>query len=209
MYCSNCGAPASGNFCSSCGSALPAAAAVTTTSSAVANRDWSGEIHYEKIIGIPAVKDMVSRHAAMAKKRMSADEFLAFSDKVIPLGVSLEKVGAVVQPIYAQIGLKTGQELSEILPRPPGAVIVSALCSMARNGQVLQQVRQHDDGCLLEATLPSDMWSFEGDLFVSVRRTETGTRVDGATRIRGQLFDWGKSKRCLQSLFSDIKATPA
>ena len=205
MFCSNCGTEASGNFCSKCGSPLKDA----STSPAVVDQDWSQQVHYEKIISIPAVKDMVSRHTAMAKKRLSAEEFLAFSDKVIPLGVSLEKVGAVVQPIYAQIGLKTGQEFSETLPSPPGTVIVSALCSMARRGQKLQQVRQLDDGCLLEATLPSDLWSFEGDLYLSVRKADSGTRVDGATKIKGQLFDWGKSKRCLQTLFSDIKATPA
>ncbi len=152
---------------------------------------------------------MVSRYAAMAEKCLSGEEFLALSDKVIPLGLSLEKLGAVVQPIYAQLGVKTGDEHSETILSPPGTVIVSAICSLARHGQVLQQVQQFKDGCLLEATLPSDMWSFEGTLYVSVRQTEAGTRVDGATKIKGQLFDWGKSKRCLETLFADIKATPA
>ncbi len=205
MFCSNCGAEVSGNFCSKCGAPLGDVSA----SSATVAQDWSREMLYEKLIRIPEVRDTVSRHAAMAKKRLSGEEFLAFSDKVIPLGVSLEKLGAVVQPIYVQLGVKTGKEYSETLSSPPGTVIVSALCSLARHGQVLQQVRQFEDGCLLEATLPSDMWSFEGALYVSVRKTGTGTRVDGATKIKGQLFDWGKSKRCLETLFADIKATPA
>jgi hypothetical protein len=42
-----------------------------------------------------------------------------------------------------------------------------------------------------------------------VCKIETGTRVDGATQIKGQLFDWGKNKRCVETLFADIKATPA
>jgi hypothetical protein len=145
----------------------------------------------------------------MANKRLSGEEFLAFSDKVIPLGLSLEKLGAVVQPIYAELGVKTGKEYSETLSSPPCTIIVSALCSLARHGQILQQVRQFEDGCLLEATIPSDMWSFEGSLYITVRKAGTGTRVDGATKIKGQLFDWGKSKRCLETLFVDIKATPA
>lgn len=205
MFCSNCGAEVSGNFCSKCGTPLKD---VSASSSAVA-QDWSREVLYEKLIRIPEVRDIVGRHAAMAKKHLSGEEFLAFSDKVIPLGVSLEKLGAVVQPIYAQLGVKTGKEYSETLSSPPGTVIVSALCSLARHRQVLQQVRQFEDGCLLEATLPSDMWSFEGALYVSVRKTGTGTRVDGATKIKGQLLDWGKSKRCLETLLADIKATPA
>ena len=115
----------------------------------------------------------------------------------------------VVQPISAQLGIKTGNEYSETLSSSPGTVIVSALCSLARHVQVLQQVRQFEDGYLLEATLPSDMWSFEGALYVSVLKTEAGTRVDGATKIKGQLFDWGKSKCCLETLSADIKATPS
>ncbi|MEO7782038.1 MAG: hypothetical protein ABIR84_09460 [Candidatus Nitrotoga sp.] len=145
----------------------------------------------------------------MEKKGMSAEEFLAISDKVIPLGFSLAKVASIVQPIYAKLGIKTGQEYSETLTDPPGAVIVAAICSLARHGQALQQVRQFEDGCLLEANLPSDMWSWEGTLLVSVRRAGTGSRVEGATKITGQLFDWGKSKRCLEVLFEDIKASPA
>lgn len=205
MFCPNCGLEVSGNFCSRCGAPL---GDVSASSTAVA-QDWSREVLYEKLIRIPEVRDIVSRHATMAKKRFSGEEFLAFFDKVVPLGVSLEKLGAVVQPIYAQLGVKTGKEYSEILSSPPGTVIVSALCSLARHGQVVQRVQQFEDGCLLEAALPSDMWSFEGALYVSVRTAGTGARVDGATKIKGQLFDWGKSKRCLETLFSDIKATPA
>ena len=204
MFCSNCGAEVSGNFCSKCGAPLRDISPWSTAPAA----DWSREVRYEKLIRIREVRDIVSRHAAMANKRLSGEEFLAFSDKVIPLGLSLEKLGAVVQPIYAELGVKAGKEYSETLSSPPGTV-VSALCSLARHGQILQQVRQFEDGCLLEATIPSDMWSFEGSLYITVRKAGTGTRVDGATKIKGQLFDWGKSKRCLETLFVDIKATPA
>ncbi len=172
-------------------------------------RDWSREVHYEKLIRIPEVRDRIGRQAAMAKKDLSAEEFLASFDKAVPRGVSLEKLGAVIQPLGAQLGIKTGKERSETLQSPPGTVIVSALCSLARHGQALQQVRQFEDGCLLEAILPSDMWSWEGRLYVSVREAGTGSRVDGATQIEGQLFDWGKSKRCLAALFADLKAAPA
>jgi hypothetical protein len=205
MFCSNCGAEVSGNFCAKCGAPLKN----VPDSSAVITQDWSREVRYEYLIRIPDVRDMISRHAAMAKKGLSGEQFLAFSDKVIPLGFSLEKLGSVLQPISAQLGIKTGKECSETLAIPPGTVIVTTLCSLARHGQALQQVQQFENGCLLEATLPSDMWSFEGVLYVSVREVGTGTRVDGATKIKGQLFDWGKSNRCLETLFADIRATPA
>jgi hypothetical protein len=53
------------------------------------------------------------------------------------------------------------------------------------------------------------MWSFEGDLFVTVRRRDADTEVEAATRIRGQLFDWGKSTSILDNFFADIPKRPA
>ena len=205
MFCSNCGTKGDGNFCRQCGSPLKDA---SPRFDAV-DQDWSGEVLYKRLIQVPEVRALIEKHASMAQKGLSGEEFLAFADKVLPLGISLEKLGSVVQPIYAQLGIKTGEERSESFPIPPGTLIVSALCSLARNGQILQQVRQLEDGCLLEALLPSDLWSWQGILYVSVRKAGTGSRVDGAVDIKGQLFDWGKSDRCLETLFSDIGATPA
>jgi hypothetical protein len=206
MFCSNCGIEVqSGNFCWNCGNPLRNVAA--TANEAV--KDWSQEVRYEALIRIPEVRELVRRHAAMARKRLSGENFLALCDKVIPLGVSMAMVGSVAQPIFAALGVKTGKAYSQTLPTPPGTVMVSALCSLARNGQALQQVRQVSDGCLLEAALPSDVWSWQGVIYVSVRLANGGTRVDGATSIKGQAFDWGKSSRCLAALFADLKASPA
>lgn len=201
MFCSSCGAEARGNFCSECGESL-----VRGESTAQAEvKDWSHEIEYAKLIRIPEVRDKIGRHTAMAPKRLSGEEFLALCDKVVSLGVPLESIGLVGQALWARVGVETGKEHAEAFSIPPGAAIVAALCALARRGQNLQQVRQFTDGCLLEAKLPSDIWSFEGRILVNIRRSERLTRVEGATAIEGQFFDWGKSKRCLQTLFSDIK----
>jgi hypothetical protein len=205
MFCSNCGAQVNGKFCSNCGAAVGA----NNTSEFDAPHDWAEEVKYERLVRVPEIRELISKHASMANKSFSGEDFLAFADKVIPSGVSIEKLASALQPIYTQMGIKTGKESNETLAIPIGKVIVTALCSLARHGQVLQQVRQFEDGCLLEATLPSDLWSFAGTLYISVRKAPTGTRVEGATTITGQLFDWGKSKRCLETLFADIKATPA
>jgi len=169
---------------------------------------WSQEVRYEKLMQIKEVRDLVSRHAAMAKKGQSAEEFLAECDKLIPQVISTEKVGMTFNQMWASLGVKTGQERSEDLPNPPGMVITSALCSLARNGQSLRQVRQFEDGCLLEAELPSDFRSFAGVIYVSVRKNGTATHIDGAILIKGQMLDWGKSKNCLEVLFADLMATP-
>ncbi len=53
------------------------------------------------------------------------------------------------------------------------------------------------------------MFALEGDLLVSVRRTASGAEVDAATKIGGQLFDWGKSNRSLDRLFADLSRDAA
>jgi hypothetical protein len=78
------------------------------------------------------------------------------------------------------------------------------LCSLARHGQTLRGVTQAHDGLLLEASLPSDLFSLDGNLLVSVQRDGTQAEVCGSTHIGGQLYDWGKSNRCLDTLFSDL-----
>ena len=65
------------------------------------------------------------------------------------------------------------------------------------------------DGCVFEAVLPSDPMSLEGDLTVSVRRQGAGTEVAAATKIAGQMFDWGKSRRCLDVFFADLQLDAA
>lgn len=205
MFCTNCGAKISGKFCSECGEPVT----VPDTPESQPTTDWTQEFNYEKLVILPKVKEMIAKHSSMSKKTVSGEEFLAIADKIIPLPISLEKLTSVAQPISARLGIKTGKERSQNLSIPIGTAIVSALCSLARHGQVLQQVHQFEDGCLLESSLPSDMWSFAGTLYVTLRKTQSGTSVDCATHIEGQLFDWGKSNRCIDELFADIQSTPA
>jgi hypothetical protein len=221
MYCSNCGSKATGNFCASCGSALQASAAGQSTASAphipqaAAPGDWSEELRVDALLRVPEVRELVSKHAAQAAKRMTGEQFLDVCGKALePFGlamgggVSMGKVAEVAQPIYARMGIGTGKTRAQVFARPAGGVLVALLCSLARNGRTLRQASQAEDGCVIEAAIPSDMWSFEGDLLVTVQRRAEGTFVEAATKIKGQLFDWGKSKQLLDELFTDLTMTP-
>jgi hypothetical protein len=204
MFCSECGKPARGKFCSLCGAPLAAIEPVVDVVPFRGVPEWDREVQYETILKFPGVRETIDRHAQQATKRMTGEQFLKLADKLVPLGVPLEGVAAVVQPLYARMGIKTGKQRTHHVQAPVGRVIVRALCSLARRGQPLRGVTQAVDGCLLEAALPSDLFSLEGDLLVSVRRTGSQAEVCGATRIRGQLYDWGKSNRCLDQLFTDL-----
>ncbi|MGH7229908.1 MAG: zinc ribbon domain-containing protein [Nitrospiraceae bacterium] len=210
MFCSDCGAEASGNFCWKCGAKLyqvgqaksPSPTGVDPSHPVVV--DWSNEVRYKILIAYPEVRDLLARQTSFAKKPISGEDFLASVDKVIEFGVSVEQIARIAQPLATRLGIKTGKVRTEVFSLPPGRVIVGVLCSMARRGQSLHSVDQAQDGCAFEAAIPSDMWSFEGSLFVTVRRQKADTSVEAATRIPGQLFDWGKSQSILNDLFSDL-----
>src|SRR4029077_7232880 len=203
MYCSHCGAQAEGNFCSYCGKPLGQSeeAVVALVS------DWTNELRYDVLVRIPEVRSKISAYASHNEGRVTGEEFLKVCDLASsPLaGVSLSTVVAAVYPIFVKLGMQTGKRRLEHAPALPGETLVAVLCSLARRSRSLRQVHQAEDGCVLEAIMPSDIWSVEGDLVVAVRRDSVGTVVEAATKIKGQLFDWGDSNRCLDDHFSDVK----
>jgi hypothetical protein len=224
MFCSECGQPARGKFCSHCGSPLaapPAQASVVaftkeasptvavvhsapTAGTPDVSIDWENEISYEQIMRSSAVRQVIDTHARMAKKRMAGEQFLALAEKLIPQPVPMEDLAALAQPLWAKLGVRTGKSRSADIQAPVARVIVRVLCSLARSGQALRGVVQGSLGCTLEAELPSDMLALAGTLEVSIFRIPNGSRVNASTRIEGQLFDWGKSQRCLEKLLADL-----
>jgi hypothetical protein len=149
---------------------------------------------------------MIADFASRAKRPMSAERFLKLCDMLISPapGVSFCTLAEIAHPIYCKLGLKTGKSRAVWFPLPAAPVLIGVLCSLALRGQQIRSFTQAEDGCLLEASIPSDFRSFEGDLFVAVERFEDSTRAAAVTEIKGQLFDWGKSKGVLDALFSDL-----
>jgi hypothetical protein len=240
MFCSNCGARASGNFCSSCGSRLtvptaeiaaspappklapeleglvPARAAAppvlrasapTPESSGLAGHGWWQEHRYEELLQYSDVRQAIVEHARQAPKGLSAEEFLKHCDAIFkPMGpIPMTSVAAIIVPMYASWGIEMKRTRSQTFAHPVGKTIVAVLCSLARTGRKLKEVHQGEDGCIVEALLPSDMWSWEGEILVTIQRASHGSHVSAATRVPGSLFDWGKSSKCLDDLMKDCQ----
>lgn len=209
MFCHQCGAKAHGAYCSHCGMKIMPAEGEPQPLPQVHDADddgWVNEVRYELLLKHSNVRIAIEKHASQCRKCMSAEDFLGLCDKAfspIP-GVSLTKLAAIAQPLFADLGVKTGKTRTESFKAPPGKIIVAVLCSLARHGQTLHNVEQAEDGCLFRASLPSDLWSFKGELLVTVQRQVPSTLVEAATIIRGQLYDWGKSKRAMDALLEDI-----
>ncbi len=173
-----------------------------------APQPWDEEVNYRTLVKTPEVRELIDRYAGLSRKKMSGEELLQLAEKIMPTGVPLDKVMSLFQPLATQMGIGTGQERVERIQAPVGRVLVRALCSLARHGQSLRHIRQGSDGCALEATLPSDIWALEGQLGITVVRRGGWTDVGAATKVGGQWFDWGKSRRCLDQLFADLQHDP-
>jgi hypothetical protein len=170
--------------------------------------DWQHEVRYEVLLKNPEVRRLVDRHAKAASKAMTGEELLKQWDKLTG-GGGLHAVSAqIAQALGTSLGIKTGKARHDVLPMPPGRVIVAALCSTAAAGQTLRGVEQKPDGLLMRFEIPSTWQSMAGELTLLVQREGNATAVDAATHIPGQLFDWGKSAALLDRLFADIRAMP-
>jgi hypothetical protein len=158
----------------------------------------------------PQARELVSRYAAQAQRRMSGEEFLKMFDKTFRkmAGVPISSLATVAQAVYVRMGVKTGKERTATIDRPVREAFLALLCSLARNGQLMRAFHPATDGCVVEAALPSDLWSFEGTVLVTLQPAGEGTRVRASTVVRGQLFDWGKSDRCLETLLTDMRNIP-
>jgi len=209
MYCSECGVKASGKFCHNCGHLLlvPDSNLVLKNDDVTRqNENWEHDPHYENIIQVEAVRTVIAHHGEKAPKIISGEAILAVYDKVMSSPIPLEKLAAVVQPLYASWGIRTGKERQEFVTTPIGRCIARCLCSMARHGQKLQNVEQHNEGCVLTAELPSSVCSLKGTLTISLQARQAQTQIAAKTSIPGQMYDWGKSNRCLEQLFEDLRS---
>ncbi len=229
MYCSECGKPVTGKFCSNCGTALATSATAVSVAAvapapavpfgsvpaphlslpAATNVDWENEWRYDELIKVPEVRRIIERHTAMARTGISAEQFNKFADKIMKNPLPSDKLAAFAQPIFGSFGIRTGKERNTTIEAPIGRVMLRVLCSLARHGQSLRGVQQGPDGCVFTAVLPSDPMALEGDVIVTVCRRDKRTEVTAATKITGQLYDWGKCRRCLDAFFEDMQIDPA
>lgn len=202
MYCSNCGSKEGGNYCSKCGAEL-----ASIDSHDLEEIDWRRETNYSNLLRIPEVRDLISLATQKSEKNLSLEELFGLFDgalKSLTGGVSADKLAAISRPIASRFGISVKKKRSVELIPPPGKVIVNFLCFLAESGQKVIHVEQADDACLIEAEILSDIWSYEGTILVVVKESYKGTFVEAATKIKGQMFDFGKSERLLDKLFKYI-----
>ncbi len=193
LYCGQCGTKGLGNFCTHCGAPLGSATPLETATrpavgadaqhsetrgSAIEGRsnidvhpEWASEFRYDALISNQEVQHLVSLAAQRAKTPMTGEAFLKATDKVAtPLtgGFSVSKYGKTIQTFTKSLGFEYSRNGTKVTRSPIGIVLVAVLCSLAESGQQVRSVLQMDTGCEIASTLPSDLFSFEGDFQIRV-----------------------------------------
>jgi hypothetical protein len=202
MFCSNCGVQASGNFCNACGHRL----AQVESAPPMPVGNWEDDVDPKTLFERPEVREMIERSAAGAKKPVPVEEYFKLYDKLGVLPISAGTLVGIAQPFWAKLGVKTGKTRSETIASPPGRVLAALFCSLASKGRKVIDTQRGSDGCVVTAELPADLFAMAGEVVVAVQRVSGGTKVEAATSIKGQYFDWGKSTRCLNELFDDLRS---
>lgn len=201
MYCHNCGNKVIGNYCSNCGTKIK------DENSSNAPTNWALEQNFDELIKYPEVRALISAYAEKSSKSLSSKEFLSLVDLAfVPIGgLSLKKLTDVIVPVYQKLGISTGKSAKEKFNQPVQLVIVKSLCSLAINGYPLESSDKAINGLVLTAKIPSDMWTWGGNILITIEDFSSYTEVNVDAKIKGQLYDWGKSKGVIKKIFSDIE----
>lgn len=168
--------------------------------------DTNQENKYEVLINKAEVRNLIAKYAQQSPHHLSAEDFLHLVDlayKPIP-GLSLSKLTEVMLPVFNKLGIKTGKSLISVIASPTSDIIIKVLCSLAKNGYALKAVEPASNGLILHAEISSDFFTWGGDILIVIEEQVSNTKISIDATIKGQLYDWGKSKGVINKILSDV-----
>lgn len=207
MFCTQCGRQykETDRFCAGCGESLDMTAPANAIS---ADEDWRHATDPFVVLGHPDVKARIAAVSGSTPGGMSAEQFIKYAQPLINAAsgapVPTLAIAKVALPIYEKMGLKMQQDMRQGFKSSFGETLAAVFCSLAARGQPLKSVTPANDGCILESEMASSVWSWAGSMTLTLQSVPEGTLVQGAIQVPGQKFDFGRSKRVLESLFSDV-----
>lgn len=205
MFCNQCGESLATNhkFCAKCGTPVAHADTVTEKKSG-----WHNDKNVRAVLNNPEVIRLIENAKGSHDQGLSAKEF--FKDvapfmKAVNVGKQpLETMSEIVPAWYSALGIKSGSSSKHSTSLSIGRVIAAAACSLASRNMPLIDAAQASDGVILKGKIGSSIWTFGGEMIVTLSETNIGTEIEAVVVIPGQFFDWGASKDYITNLFTDV-----
>jgi hypothetical protein len=164
---------------------------------------------YRQVVDDRHCQEILKWAAAEADTQMSGEEFLTSAAKVVAVPLPLGAIGAGLSRGYAALGVTTGKTQTYIVDQPYGYVLLAVLAFLAASAMPIVDVADTNDHSLIQAVLPSNPFTWKGRIIVTLRADGRRVHLEAATKISGQMYDWGRSKRTLVKLFQAVEARAA
>ena len=162
-----------------------------------------------EIMGHPEVRARIEAVTGANPRGMSAEQFYEFARPVMMItgagpAPPLKLIKDISLPISAKLGMKTSRDMAQGFRNTFGETLAAILCSLASRSQPLEDITEATNGCVIRSKMLSSIWSWEGDLLITLESKEEGTLMTAAITVPGQLSDMGQSKRVLKALVEDV-----
>jgi hypothetical protein len=181
--------------------------------------------NYRQVVDDPHCQEVLTWAAADADAQMSGEEFLKTAGQIVAIPITaLSTIAGVPIPFSgktfsvisttagrasAALGVKTGKTQTHVVAQPYGYVLLAVLTFLAANAMPLTDVAETNGQCVIKAVLPSNPLTWKGHVFVTLRAEGQRVYVEAATKVPGQVYDWGRSRRMLGNLFQTVEARAA
>lgn len=202
MYCHNCGFETKNENCPKCGTTIVKPGSKIITS-------WRKETDLKKVAKHPDVLDYIYEYSKLSNERISSQSLLDKFDLVFGTftGISTNLIMEVAMPIYAKLGVKTGKKSEFVFELPINELFVRVLCAISANKKIeFNEFHQAKDGILIMSKVKSDLLTFKGDLIITLKEENHKIKAELNSVIKGQLYDFGKSKRLVSKILNDLKS---
>ena len=202
MYCHNCGFETENESCPKCGTSIVKSDSKIITS-------WRKETDLKKVAKHPDVLDQIHEFSKLSNERINSQYLLDKFDLVFGTftGASTNLIIEIATPIYAKLGVKTGKKSELTLDIPINEVFVKLLCAISANKKLeFNEFHQAIDGLLIICKVKPDLLSYKGDLLITLKEKNHEVIAEFNLVIKGQLYDFGKSKRIIAKILTDLKS---
>ena len=108
------------------------------------------------------------------------------------------------QNVDPSVDWRNSMNVGEIINHPDVRARVVQVTGATPQGMTAEQFFKYAER-IINSKMASSVWSWEGNMIITLESREEGTLLKGTITVPGQAFDWGRSKRVLQNLIDDVQ----